>query len=154
MPTKKTKSKKANSKTGTTKRANPKKKASAKAKLGSSKKVRAKRPARRKSGRRRIGGRASEGELLNLQQPGLGAASGGQSGDIQGLSATPETDSESVEELLEEGQSFEAEVVSGVENALDPDESEVRTREVPENDVPEEYIEEDDDSPERDTRNR
>jgi hypothetical protein len=154
MPTKKTKSKKANSKTGTTKRANPKKKASAKAKLGSSKKVRAKRPARRKSGRRRIGGRASEGKLLNLQQPGLGAASGGQSGDTQGLSATPETDSESVEELLEEGQSFEAEVVSGVENALDPDESEVRTREVPENDVPEEYIEEDDDSPERDTRNR
>jgi hypothetical protein len=36
-------------------------------------------------------------------------------------------DSESVEELTEEGQDYEAEVVSGVENALDPDEGEVRT---------------------------
>ncbi len=50
-----------------------------------------------------------------------------------------EAGSESVEELLEEGQSFEAEVVAGVENAGDADESEVRTREVPEDDVPEEY---------------
>jgi len=52
-------------------------------------------------------------------------------------------DSESAEELLEEGQSFEAEVVSGVENALDPDQGEVRTREVPEDDVPEEYTDKD-----------
>jgi hypothetical protein len=52
-------------------------------------------------------------------------------------------DSESVEELLEEGQSFEAEVVAGVENAPEPDESEVRTKEVPEDDVPEEYRERD-----------
>lgn len=52
-------------------------------------------------------------------------------------------DSESVEELLEEGQSFEAEVVDGVEKALDPDQGEVRTRQLPEDDVPEEYREED-----------
>jgi len=44
-----------------------------------------------------------------------------------------------VEELLEEGQSFEAEAVRGVENAKDPDESEVTTSEVPEDDVPPEY---------------
>lgn len=50
-------------------------------------------------------------------------------------------DSESVEELLEEGQSFEAEVLQGVENV--PDEEEVHTREVPEDDVPEEYREKD-----------
>ncbi|MFZ0821272.1 MAG: hypothetical protein WAM91_14485 [Candidatus Acidiferrales bacterium] len=48
-------------------------------------------------------------------------------------------DSESVEELLEEGQSYEAEIVSGVEDALDPDQDEVRTKEVPEDDVPGEY---------------
>ena len=42
---------------------------------------------------------------------------------------------------MEEGQSFEAEILSGVENAADPDESEVESREVPEDDVPEEYRE-------------
>ncbi|MGB7492860.1 MAG: hypothetical protein WBR26_27945 [Candidatus Acidiferrum sp.] len=51
----------------------------------------------------------------------------------------PDVDSESVEELLEEGQSFEAEVVDGVENAPEPDQGEIRTREVEEDDVPEEY---------------
>jgi hypothetical protein len=48
-----------------------------------------------------------------------------------------------VEELLEEGQTYEAEVVDGVENARDADQSEVKTREVPEDDVPEEYREKD-----------
>jgi hypothetical protein len=46
----------------------------------------------------------------------------------------------SVEELAEEGQDFEAEVVSGVENAPDADKGEVRTKEVPEDDVPPEYL--------------
>ena len=67
------------------------------------------------------------------------AAEGGQSGDIQGLSGVEDVDSESVRELAEEGQDFEAGVVSGVENAPDPDVSEVKTHEVPEDDVPEEY---------------
>jgi len=75
---------------------------------------------------------------------GLGARTGGQAGDTQGLASGPDVDSESVEELLEEGQSFEAEVVEAVENAPDPDEGEVRTRQVPENDVPEEYQEDED----------
>jgi hypothetical protein len=48
-----------------------------------------------------------------------------------------------VKELVEEGQFFEADVVSGVENAPDPDVSEVRTRQVPEDDVPPEYLDED-----------
>jgi hypothetical protein len=47
--------------------------------------------------------------------------------------------SASVEELVEEGNSFEASIVDGVENAKDPDVSEVTTRQVPEDDVPEEY---------------
>jgi len=47
-----------------------------------------------------------------------------------------------VEELVEEGQFFEAEVIGGVENAPDADEGEVRTKEVPEDDVPTEYLRE------------
>ncbi len=46
-------------------------------------------------------------------------------------------DSESVEELAEEGQSFEAEVIDAVEGAPDPDEDEIHTREVPEDDASE-----------------
>lgn len=65
--------------------------------------------------------------------------SAGQSGDTQGLSDVEEADSESVEELIEEGQATEAEVIEGVEDAPDADVSEVRTREVPEDDIPEEY---------------
>jgi hypothetical protein len=70
---------------------------------------------------------------------GLGSAAGGQSGDTQGLSREEDADSESVEELAEEGQYFEAEAVSGVESAKDPDQGEVTTSEVPEDDVPLEY---------------
>jgi hypothetical protein len=88
-------------------------------------------------------GRPNDGELVAYQQRGLGARSGGQSGDTQGLAGNPQVDSESVEELLEEGQSFEAEVLSGVENVPDPDQSEIHTREVAEDDVPEEYREKD-----------
>jgi hypothetical protein len=66
--------------------------------------------------------------------------SAGQSGDTQGLPDVAEAGSESVEELLEEGQSFEAEAISGVEEAPDPDVAEVHTRQVPEDDVPPEYL--------------
>jgi hypothetical protein len=78
-----------------------------------------------------------------IKERGTGANSGGQSGDTQGLSDAPEADSESVEELLEEGQFYEAEVVSGVENAPDADVAEVHTRQVREDDVPPEYLEND-----------
>ena len=71
------------------------------------------------------------------------AQSGGQSGDLQGLSRIEGADSESVDELLEEGNAFEADVVTGVENAEDADEREVRTHEVPEDDVPGEYLDKD-----------
>lgn len=69
----------------------------------------------------------------------VGTNSAVQSGDLQGISNEADADSESVEELLEEGNSYEAEVVEGVENAKDPDVSEVTTRQVPEQDVPAEY---------------
>ena len=67
----------------------------------------------------------------------------GQSGDLQGLSNIEAADSESVDELLEEGNAFEADAVSGVERADDADEKEVRTHEVPEDDVPGEYLDKD-----------
>ena len=65
--------------------------------------------------------------------------SGGEAGDLQGLSDMPEADSESVDELLEEGNALEAGFVEGVEGAPDADQGEVKTHEVPEDDVPEEY---------------
>jgi len=74
---------------------------------------------------------------------GLGGEPAGQSGDTEGLSRAEEADSESVEELVEEGQTFEAGVISGVENAPDADKGGVRTRQVPEDDVPQEYLDED-----------
>ena len=69
-----------------------------------------------------------------------GARSGQQSGDLQGLSSVEGADSESVGELLEEGNAFEADVVTGVEDAGNADEKEVRTHEVSEDDVPGEYL--------------
>ncbi|MGH9741040.1 MAG: hypothetical protein ACRD51_01680 [Candidatus Acidiferrum sp.] len=77
-----------------------------------------------------------------FEPKGLGASSGGQSGDLQGLSNRGGADSESVDELLEEGNAFEAEIVKGVQDTPDADEGEVRTHEVPEDDVPEEYLNE------------
>ena len=65
--------------------------------------------------------------------------SAGQSGDIQQISDLADADSESVQELQEEGNYFEAGVIDGVENAKEADVAEVTTREVPEDDVPEEY---------------
>jgi len=75
----------------------------------------------------------------NDHQDELGPDSAGQSGDLQGISDLADADSESVKELVEQGNAFEADAVDGVENAKDPDVSEVTTREVPEDDVPEEY---------------
>ena len=74
-----------------------------------------------------------------------GLETAGQAGDTQGLSRREDEESESVAELVEEGQYFEAEAVSGVEDAKDPDEGEVRTREVPEDDVPPEYTDREND---------
>ncbi len=113
------------------------------------------RPARRASARFRgsrarpgVGGNV--GEITLPARPGFGPTAGGQSGDIEDLRDTATVDSESVEELAAEGQDFEAEIVDAVEGAPDPDESEVKTREVPEGDVPDEY--EDDEKPGRFTR--
>lgn len=78
-------------------------------------------------------------ETAAVSQPGPGEDWAGQSGDLQGLSNVEAADSESVDELLEEGNAFEAGVVAGVESAGDSP-REVRTHEVPEDDVPDEYL--------------
>jgi len=77
------------------------------------------------------------------REKGGGTGSAGQSGDTQGLSDLAEAGPASVEELAEEGQSFEAEAIGGVEDAPEPDVAEVHTKQVPEDDVPSEYLERD-----------
>ena len=69
--------------------------------------------------------------------------SGGLSGDLQGLSSIESANSDSVDELLQEGNAFEADVIAGVEHADRASERGVRTREVLEDDVPEEYLDKD-----------
>ncbi|HYA89781.1 MAG TPA: hypothetical protein VEF54_03065 [archaeon] len=94
---------------------------------------------KRKKARKPMRGKAATITIERPTAKGLGPGSAGQSGDIEGLSETEFADSESVAELAEEGQDYEAEIVSGVENAPEPDQGEVRTHEVPEDDVPPEY---------------
>lgn len=72
-----------------------------------------------------------------------GPDSAGQAGDLQQLPGRAGADSESVEELAEEGNAFEAGAVEGVEEAPEADVAEVTTREAPEDDVPEEYLDND-----------
>ena len=70
-----------------------------------------------------------------------------QSGDLQGLSDVPDAASESVRELAEEGQYFEAAVVSGVEDAPEADAGPVKTHWRKMDDVPPEYTEQAPDEP-------
>ena len=91
--------------------------------------------------KKRVREKSQSVDTVAFSPEGPVARSGRQSGDLQGLSTVESADSESVGELIEEGNAFEADVVAGVENAGDSDEKEVRTHEVPEDDVPGEYLE-------------
>ena len=117
-----------------------KKKPAPKKKLAK-KKAAAKKTAPKKTAPKKpaIRGKSQSVRTVPYETAGNRARSGGQSGDLEGLSDRALADSESVDELLEEGSAFEAEAVMGVEDALDPDQGEVKTHEVPEDDVPEEY---------------
>jgi hypothetical protein len=140
MATKRNKKKKrSKTKKATGKKPTPKK-------IAAKKTVPAKKAAPKKKKRlekKRVRGKSQSVETVVFEPKGLGARSGGQSGDLQGLSNLAGADSESVDELLEEGNAFEAEVVKGVQDVPDADEGEVRTHEVPEDDVPDEYLEKD-----------
>jgi len=63
-------------------------------------------------------------DMADVTHDKPGPETAGQAGDTQGLSNLAEAGSESVQELVEEGQFFEAEVT---------------THEVPQDDVPPEY---------------
>jgi len=75
--------------------------------------------------------RDNEAQLDELgSDPGqVGSASAGQSGDTQGLSQIADAADESVEELADTDQAYEAEAVSGIEDAADHPERAVRTSE-------------------------
>jgi hypothetical protein len=136
------KKKPARKKKFTKKPTRPKKKVVLKQKLAPKKAAPKKKPSRKKKSAPRKPAEVSN-PIVSPNRRGLGPGAGGQSGDNQGLSRRESADSESVEELTEEGQEYEAEVISGVENARDPDQGEVTTKEVPEDDVPSEYDEQD-----------
>jgi hypothetical protein len=165
MATKKKTKKTKNKQTRSKKLIKPKRAASAKAtakKRLAAKKSAPKKPAARTKGvaktkaapRKRSGvqpARAPERRVpkrnprrtdTSFRRPGPDSDSAGQSGDLQGLSNIERADSESVDELIDEGNAFEAGVVSGVEEADDEDGREVHTHEVPEDDVPGEYLDE------------
>lgn len=87
--------------------------------------------------------RESKQEIRARRSTTSATISGRQSGDLEGLSRAEQADSESVEELVEEGNISEAGAVAGVEASDNAEEKEVRTREFPEDDVPEEYLDKD-----------
>src|SRR5271165_1895597 len=89
--------------------------------------------------KKQVQGKSQSVDTVAFALAGLGSRAGGQSGDLQGLSNVQGADSESVDELLQQGNAFEAEAVKGVEDGGDADEGEVRTHEVPQDDVPGEY---------------
>jgi len=122
-----------------------KKKLAKKKKAASAKRVIA-RTAASKSDRASTKRVREKNETVDTLLPGfkrVSAPSGRQSGDLQGLSDVEGADSESVDELLNEGNAFEADAVRGVEDADNADEREVETHEVPEDDVPDEYLDKD-----------
>lgn len=129
------------------KSATPRKKSARKKTTPKKAAVKAKVATRKKTGRKKtrapkkVGAKIRTVNTAAFTREGLSARSGGQSGDLQGLSNIASAESESVDELLEEGNAFEADVVKGVEDA--GDEGEVHTHEVPEDDVPEEYLDKD-----------
>ena len=133
---KKTRKKQTKSKRAAGKKAAPKK-AEVKTKAGGKKTTGGKTAGALKKQDR---GKSQSVDTVAFALEGLGARSGEQSGELQGLSNVQGADSESVDELLEEGNAFEADVVKGVEDAGNADEEEVRTHEVPQDDVPGEYL--------------
>lgn len=140
---KKASKKRPNTKTSAGNRTRSKKKGSAGKRPGAQKQLSKKKAPQKKA--RKKSTRTPKVSVRSRDRAAGGVLSqrGQQSGDLEGLSRRPRADSESVEELLEEGNAFEAGAVSGVEHADDFEEQEVHTHEVPEDDVPEEYLDKD-----------
>jgi hypothetical protein len=147
MPSKrkKTKKRQAKSNTVTTKRA--KKTLRKKQAMAAKKTVKKKQSKKKTSSKASPTGRKKtpvrRAQRLESSWGREGAVLARQSGDLQGLSRAEQANSESVDELVEEGNIFEAGAVAGVEEADDQDTKEVHTHEVPEDDVPDEYLDKD-----------
>jgi hypothetical protein len=112
---------------------------SAPKKAAATKKAAAKQPSSKKV---RAPEKVQSLDSSGIERSLLRSRAGIQSGDLQGLSRRVSAASESVDELLEEGNAFEAGVVGGIEQADDSDE-EVLAHEVSEDDVPGEYLDKD-----------
>jgi len=84
-----------------------------------------------------------QGEAASFTRQRTRNHSGELSGDLQGLPEVEHLDSENLHELIEEGNAFEANVLTGVQDAEDNEGKEVHTHEVPEDDVPGEYLDQD-----------
>jgi hypothetical protein len=80
--------------------------------------------------KKRVREKSQRVDTVAYSPEGPEVRSGRQSEDLQGLSSVEGADSESVGELLEEGNAFEADAVMGVEDAGNADEKEVGTHEV------------------------
>jgi hypothetical protein len=78
-------------------------------------------------------------EIVQVKPKARVARAGAGGGDFGGASVVADVDSESADELLEEGQTFEAGIVRGVQEADENIEQEVRTHEELQDDVPGEY---------------
>ncbi len=127
--------KKKNKKSGK-KRAASKTRVSAKAKL-SAKSGKKKSAAKRRTAPKKRAGRSRQAAMgsqnvdtVQMKPRAMRARAGAGGGDFGGLSTVESVDSESADELLEEGQAFEAGIVSGVEDAPDADQGPVKTRDV------------------------
>ena len=75
----------------------------------------------------RVQGNEAAPDELGDDPREVGSDSAGQSGDAQRLSTTADANEESVEELAETDQAFEAAAVEGVEDAADHPERPVHT---------------------------
>ena len=143
---KKSKNKQAKSKTANTKKARTAARAGKATQPGHPKRVSKKKQAKKKAAKARPPRKQrslGKGAQFSESAPSmLSTASGRQSADLQGVSRAEQADSESVDELVNEGNLFEAGAVAGVEEADNADEKEVHTHEVPEDDVPKEYLDE------------
>jgi hypothetical protein len=127
-------------------KANASKKVAAKSKAGTRKKEAAKTTAAPKSRARRtrlVPAGNQNVETVQMKPRRMTARAGAGGGDFGGTSIIEDVDSESPDELLEEGQAFEAGIVQGVEEGDTNIEQEVHTHEVPQDDVPDEYDDKD-----------
>ena len=84
-----------------------------------------------------------QGQASAFVQETVRNHSGELSGDLQGLPEVEHLDSENLRELIEEGNAFEANVLTGIEDAEEHEGKEVHTHEVAEDDVRGEYLDQD-----------